>query len=303
MSSGDRAATLWTNGTPQQLSNYASSAFDIKKVGSDIYIAGFENSVPDPADPGEYISVATYWKNGNKVALSDGSKHAFAFGIAVHGTDVYVAGMERQPTGIYKARLWKNGSLVALTSGAYNSAADDVTVDGNDVYAIYGESTTTTRAYLWKNGASEELHSTSTSYTHAKKVLVDNGNVYVVGEYKGASSLYQPCYWKNGIFYPLDFPTTGIHAINDFYIENGNLFITGSGYVSGSYSAFYYENNTLHVIDASSSPSQVFANSIANVNGNITVVGAANVHPVKWVNGTETVYSDKKGAFNKIIYE
>ena len=73
----------------------------------DGYVSGIENNQSD-TNP-----VAKYWKNGIPVMLGGGITFSTTAGIAVAGSDVYVAGME----GFY-AKYWKNGVAVDLSNGS-----------------------------------------------------------------------------------------------------------------------------------------------------------------------------------------
>src|SRR6188768_1789387 len=71
----------------------------------DVYVAGYDYR-------GDY-RVATYWKNGQPIILTDGTKEAWATSISVVGSDVYVVGYEFN--SFYIPMYWKNGQAIALT--------------------------------------------------------------------------------------------------------------------------------------------------------------------------------------------
>jgi hypothetical protein len=89
------------------LSDSRSSAHSIFVSGSDIYLAGYE-------EVGENW-IATYWKNGQAVRLSN--RESMAESILVVGSDVYVAGMEDVGKSNFRATYWKNGQAVRLGRG------------------------------------------------------------------------------------------------------------------------------------------------------------------------------------------
>jgi hypothetical protein len=88
-----------------------SNVEDIFVSVTDVYVAG-----GDPIAGGPGNSVAVYWKNGVRTALSNGVDYAYAASIYVLGSDVYVAGGDgpfSEPT------IWKNGVATQLASFGY----------------------------------------------------------------------------------------------------------------------------------------------------------------------------------------
>ena len=89
-----------------------TEANSIAVSGNDVYMAGTQwegNLIQNSSGTTYRNPIAKYWKNGNPIKLTDGSKWAEAKSIVVSGTDVYVAGFE---DGV--AKYWKNGSPVIL---------------------------------------------------------------------------------------------------------------------------------------------------------------------------------------------
>jgi hypothetical protein len=76
-------------------------------VGGDLYFAGYQ------ANP-LGIWVATYWKNGTPVSVSDGIYDAEIFGVVRVGPDLYTAGYEGNASGGISAKMWKNGTPTLL---------------------------------------------------------------------------------------------------------------------------------------------------------------------------------------------
>ena len=202
-------ATYWKNENPVELLpayspstlNILSTATSIAVSGNDVYVSGSQYEQLSPA--GGWSKVfAEYWKNGNLVKLTDGSKNTYTSSIAVSGTDVYVAGSDVE--GV--AKYWKNGTLVNLTDGSTGATANSITVSGTDVYVAgtqwdgnliqYSNGYTVYHrnpiAKYWKNGQPVNLTDGS-KWAEAKSIVVSGTDVYVAGFEGGVAK-----YWKNG---------------------------------------------------------------------------------------------------------
>ena len=186
------SAKCWKNG--QDLLNIGittrspSYLNSITVIGSDVSVAG--------GDHNGFYEIAEYWKNGQPVALSDGTKSAWAYSIAVTGSDVYVAGDEDSGS-VSVAKYWKNGQAVALTDGAKSAGAYSIVIMDSDVYvAGYENKGSVSVAKYWKNGQAVALTEGRTS-AWASSIAVVNGDVYVAGE-ENNGSVSVAKYWKNG---------------------------------------------------------------------------------------------------------
>ncbi|MBL0184025.1 MAG: hypothetical protein IPP96_17775 [Chitinophagaceae bacterium] len=95
-------AKIWKNGSGTSLTTGKAVARSVFVSGTDVYVAGYEYN-------GTH-QVATVWKNGVTIPLSNGTSDMFANSVFVYGTDVYVAGRE-EVGPVYFAKIWKNGVL------------------------------------------------------------------------------------------------------------------------------------------------------------------------------------------------
>lgn len=202
---GGMPATYWKNENPIELTpRYNPTTLTIRATttstaisGNDVYVAGYQSE--ELSSVGGFSNVfAMYWKNGNPVKLTDGSKDANATSIAVAGNDVYVAGVEVNGS-VNKAMYWKNGNRVNLTDGSTNAEANSIVVSDADVYVAGtqwdGTLISGARngvAKYWKNGHEVRLTDGS-KYAEAKSIVVSGSDVYVAGFEDGVAK-----YWKNG---------------------------------------------------------------------------------------------------------
>jgi hypothetical protein len=153
-------AEYWINGTPVYLSDSSmegAGAQDIAISGNDVYILGTEEVI---GSNGGGVPRIVYWKNGDRVVITDGTHPDFPHSIAVSGSDVYIAGTDihqlnpQSSLSKFTAMYWKNGSPVILSNSLFDSEANSIAVYGQDVYvAGFEKDGAGTRiAKYWKNG-------------------------------------------------------------------------------------------------------------------------------------------------------
>lgn len=202
-------AQVWKNGIPTPLTKKKTGNLTAMAIsGNDVYLTGTEKASKKNAH-NYYPDVASYWKNGTLVSLTNGETDSYAYDIFVNGQDVYVAGYERIPGG-ESARYWKNGVAVVLDNlNSKNSVANGIFVSGSDIYvAGYIIQDGKYVATLWKNGVPTEL-APRTTLSAAKKVFVFGEDVYVVG-YESVDSKNMARCWKNGKAMEIDNAENGL---------------------------------------------------------------------------------------------
>jgi hypothetical protein len=237
-------ATVWTNGVESHLQSYGipggagdSNRFNasyysdyvsgIQVAGNDVYVSGGSHQ-SQRNNPPSY-RFAEYWKNGVPTLLVNGlldsSANAYSFdaypattGIAVAGSDVYVAGYESTSGGSLNAIYWKNGVPTYLSTSPAGSIANAIAVSGTDVYvAGYQNINDTSRAMLWKNGVAAILPY-GTGSAAANAVFVSGADVYVAGYGWHIGGYYVSTYWKNGVLTSLTDGTSPAIA-NSIFVQ------------------------------------------------------------------------------------
>lgn len=176
-------AIYWKNGVATAMEE-GTKLSAITVAGADVYMAGYQIN-----EAGMYV--ATYWKNGKAVPLTDGERSAEANAIAVTGNDVHVAGFAISDAGNEVAMYWKNNQPVILPKGC---GAKAITVSGNDVYVAGFDRNAagTNNPVYWKNGKAEVLDAGKDG-AGVNAIAVAGPDVYIAGYLDGIAT-----YWKNG---------------------------------------------------------------------------------------------------------
>jgi hypothetical protein len=209
------------------------------------------SSTPAPATvyvAGESGGISQYWTNGVSTQLASSG---VVSGIAIAGTDVYVAGAAVPTSGtLGVAAYWKNGTVVRL-AGTTPSIANGIAVSYGYVYVSGGvEDGTNPGATVWINGVATQLadgvgQDNIANPTSASSLFVYGSDVYVAGvaeeciltapltDYCGGVAVY----WKNGTPTDLVQLTNGAPNTNAFsiYVSGSDVYVTGSSYtISGN---------------------------------------------------------------------
>ena len=149
--------------------------------GVDVYMAGYVGDT------------AAYWKNGQKVNLTDGN---IAECIAVSGTDVYVGG-EVYATPYELAVYWKNGVRVVLTFSSI-SHVSGIANSGTDIYCVGDILFGYQYAVYWKNDSIQVLSPGSESF--AQGITFSGSDIYMAGGVYSSGPVNDTAViWKNGV--------------------------------------------------------------------------------------------------------
>lgn len=200
-----------------------------------VYVAGFE-----------YINgkrVATLWKNGEAIRLSNGDSQSEAYSIAVSGKDVYVAGYAVFGSSRI-AVLWKNGVIMPLSYK--NSEANSIFIQGNDIHVAGQEFESKYVATHWKNGATTHL---ADKLSYAESVYASGNDIYVAGI---NSKNIRAELWKNGTPMTLTHPNgTTDGKLYSICVSGKDVYVAGSAYIANDNTnvAVYWKNGNPIVLD------------------------------------------------------
>ncbi|MFS4454794.1 Ig-like domain-containing protein [Maribacter sp. 2304DJ31-5] len=194
-------------------------------IDPDIYITGSEIMTTESFSG----SLATYWKNGKKVTLSNLEQSSNAHSIFKEEGTLYVAGQQRFGLSS-QAKYWTQDSETSLTSGEGYAIARSIFVDGGDVYVTGTEkfSSGNTIAKYWINGQEFPLTDGS-NRAFVSSIYVANGDVYVAGtEQNGATpNRYVAKYWKNNQEFILTDGTDDA-GVRDIVVIGNDVYVAGT---------------------------------------------------------------------------
>lgn len=282
---------------------------DANDTTVDVYIGGY---IDVPKGLG-ITQEAAYWKNGVITVLGDTSTMTLAKGIAVSGTDVYVAATQYPfGAGYANAIIWKNGVPTKLSPDSAGAEVTCLGVQGSDVYVggythnITSETENGT-AYnslpvYWKNGAVNHLPNA----TSINAVTFSGSDIYFAGatlatdKFNGTGMGYGAVasYWKNGVSpVTLGYPSTYLPAYSSaatsIAVNGQDVYTAGQ---TESYQPEVWKNNTPAILQGSIGASN--ANSVAVAGNDVYIAGFSgnfNVATV-WKNNIPLTLSPMAGA-------
>lgn len=289
--------------------------------GPNVYVVGTSNSGAN-----ENLNVATLWKNGEPIALSNQISEAKA--IYILEDDIYVTGWEDNGTERV-ATVWKNGEPTHLSDK--KSQGNDIYVVGDDVYVCGYETDENNDRFAkyWRNNL---IFSVGGDGSNAHSITIDNSNnphvavyehpysrlwsssfpidldeareanvvksvgsaVYVGGRHWSNDAVdYVATVWRNGTVTEL---STTYGRVFDMKFADGNLHMIGnaSNNLTGAFLPMYWVNDgvTTPFSDAS-----VRLKAIDVFNQDVYILGRKSGIATLWINGEATALTNETNSY------
>jgi hypothetical protein len=274
------------------------------------------------------MRMGKYWKNGVATYLSDGTTDVQVFSVSVSGTDVFMAGVEKNESGsMYDdaskmPRFWKNGTSIGMNvfdfgvgaSVGTSGVATSVYAFGSTAYIagyMCDGSCNDAVAVLWTNGGTPVLLSNQfNGDSYANSVFVSgDGTIYTAGN---KSFTYgngeQAIVWVNGTENPLT-DGTGVSQANSIFVSGSDVYVCGGFFnsdISGYWRAVYWKNGAINYLTDGSS--FAMANSIFVSGSDVYVAGEKSVNGSSssadatiWKNGVATILTHNSGTAQSVF--
>jgi hypothetical protein len=239
-------ATYWKNGVPQILGDYkaqnSSYAEAIVAENNKVYVAGhgFFNTECPVYCYGRFR--ASYWVDAagtvTQIPLYDNISSTKAYGIALNGSDIIIAGGQAINNNSQWSTFWKNNvaNVTALSDTFRYHEARAVALNGNDLfYAGYGicvDAGCISTAMLWKNDRNNVIHLTDGTKEGQANCLAFSGTtIYVGGFEKNAAGKKVAKLWKiNGNLVSSLALSDGTQnsLVNGIAVSGNDIFLIGS---------------------------------------------------------------------------
>jgi hypothetical protein len=256
----------------------------------DVYVAGIKKTnIVGNQNP-------MLWnKRIETILTSNNTSETGATSVFVSGTDVYVAGHDRN---YYIARYWKNGIPVDLTDSQNGGQANSIVIDGTNVWLAgnYKPLTFGNKfASYWRNNGVPSALSSVGFEAEVKAIKISTSGVpSCVGYEKTSSGLKVAKYWS-GTATTLGWLNGSV--ANGIALSGSNVYIVGTDNIAnGSTRPKTWFNGSVGTLYNSSGISS--ASGIALSGSDIYISGNDGNKAVYWKNGTQVILGD--GAANGI---
>ncbi len=271
-------ATYWKNGVPVQVSDPANGfpyyVNGLAVDGDNVYLAGFDFQTYGCPNC-FYGSKAHYWKSNNglitEIPLYDMSYDTVsteAYGIALSGSNIFVAGLQAYDNNYNIVKYWQNNFNVGVevTHDTWG-IANDIALRGNEVILAGFDGCPnfgcTRTAKLWNTVASNVVFLTDGLLdAEAACLSVSGSTIYAAGYEKNLAGFYvAKCWIVNGIDVNAITVTGGETdaMIKDIFIKDDEIFLAGyevdpQTHIRNARYWRVYHNMVLPVTDQTYSP-------------------------------------------------
>jgi len=212
-----------------------------EKCEYDVYVSGMISQLVNEEESATH---ACFWKN-EEMHMLDTSNNVLSSEIhqlMFYNDELFAVG--GYPDISNKFGYWLNSIFNELTGSSQIYESNSIFVNRNGIYiagVAWDELCQMQRACYWLNGAMNFVGENAI-YSSAKRILIYNDIIYILGAYLDESYTRHECYWVNNIQYNIGIENLTPNT-KDLFVINDNIYVVGSQKNSNDISTACYWKN------------------------------------------------------------
>lgn len=235
-------------------------------------------SVTAPAAGGTVTADKANPKQGETVTLTAAPAAGYEFGKwIVESGDITLSPDETA-----------NPATFTMPAAAVSVKAEFVAIPPDVYVAGYYYDNNGPIACYWKNGVRTDLAiPQGTDRSNTNSITVENGKIYITGQYRLIYETWYACYWEDGECISLDTIGTDTRG-SSITVVNGVVYVAGYSSDGKDITSYLWTDGVRSDLAVPTSPGLAFCNSVVVSGTDVYVGGSYSTYACYWKNGVLT---------------